>query len=127
MEDLDPGLQGYSDSGSDFHDLPAPELPKGLRKTCLEASDGGGVTLKRPNPGDAVVLQCRPCPEKLKHLQNDQGLICLDLDSAAAPAWLLAAASSLRLSERARFEGPLLADLALGEGIERLGGRSINQ
>ena len=39
-------------------------------------------------------------------LEPKKGLICLDLDSAAGawPAWLLAAASSLRLSERARFE-----------------------
>eukprot|EP00435_Cladocopium_sp_Y103_P013128 s4612_g3.t1 len=35
MDDLDPGLQGYSDSGSDFHDLPAPELPKVCEERCL--------------------------------------------------------------------------------------------
>ena len=31
------------------------------------------------------------------------------------------------MADAALYQGPLLADLALGEGIERLGGRSINQ
>eukprot|EP00434_Breviolum_minutum_P026111 symbB.v1.2.023087.t1/scaffold2089.1/size89944/2 len=117
-DELDPGLQGYSDSGSDFHDLPEPKLPKGLRKTCLDASDGG-ITLKRPCSGDGVLLRCRPCPETLKRLLNEQGLLSFTVDAAddAAPQWLSAVAMTLRLGERARFQGALV-DVLDPAGLE---------
>ncbi|CAJ1329471.1 unnamed protein product [Effrenium voratum] len=99
MEDLDPGLVGYSDSGSDFHDLPEPELPKGIRKTRLAAAEQPG-TLKRPVDGDTVVLRCRPCPQSLQHLE-EEGLLRLDLSPSASG--LAAAAKTLRLGEVARF------------------------
>ncbi|CAK9029504.1 unnamed protein product [Durusdinium trenchii] len=112
MEDLDPGLQGYSDSGSDFHDLPEPELPKGLGKRCLKASVGAG-TLKRPQDGHGVVLRCRPCPAEWTSYLDPQGLLRFDLGDGAWPQWLHAAVRTLRLYECAEFQGPEMEPVQL--------------
>jgi len=53
-EELESGLEGLSDSGSDFYDIPAPELPAGVEKTLVRQAVG--VLLKRPQHGDEVQI-----------------------------------------------------------------------
>eukprot|EP00913_Durusdinium_trenchii_P001863 g1725.t1 len=105
-------LQNTEDSGSDFHDLPEPELPKGLGKRCLKASVGAG-TLKRPQDGHGVVLRCRPCPAEWTSYLDPQGLLRFDLGDGAWPQWLHAAVRTLRLYECAEFQGPEMEPVQL--------------
>eukprot|EP00439_Symbiodinium_sp_Y106_P049345 s3454_g6.t1 len=101
-DELDPGLQGYSDSGSDFHDLPEPPLPEDVRKTASTAPPAGGWTLKRPTAGDAVKLRLAEPDPAATGYQDEQGLVCLDLGAGGLPR-LEAAATSLRFGEVATF------------------------
>lgn len=54
---LDPGLEGYSDSGSDFYDFQMPDLPIGLVKKVLRQSVV--QTTKMPTDGDEVCVRCK--------------------------------------------------------------------
>lgn len=54
-EEIEPGLEGFSDSGSDGYDLPAPVLPKEVKKTILRQF--AGENLRRPRRGDEVRIQ----------------------------------------------------------------------
>ncbi|OLQ14451.1 hypothetical protein AK812_SmicGene1371 [Symbiodinium microadriaticum] len=101
-DELDPGLQGYSDSGSDFHDLPEPPLPEDVRKTASTAPPAGAWTLKRPTAGDAVKLRLAEPDPAASGYQDEEGLVCLDLGEGCLPR-LEAAATSLRLGEVATF------------------------
>ncbi|CAE7247014.1 unnamed protein product [Symbiodinium natans] len=102
-DELDPGLRGYSDSGSDYHDLPEPPLPEEVRKTIREAAPTGVLTLKRPTEGDMVKVRCvGPLAPALAELEDEQGHISLDLGSGRFPR-LEAAVSTMRLGEVAKF------------------------
>lgn len=61
-EEIEPGLEGYSDSGSDFHDMPSPDLPAGIRKNIVVASTN--PVLKRPTVKDEVAVHFKVAQAK---------------------------------------------------------------
>ncbi|CAE8623861.1 unnamed protein product [Polarella glacialis] len=108
-EELEPGLEGYSDSGSEFHDLPAPELPPGVSKAIVAPAPAGSI-LKRPEEGDEVVVRCsgtwldRASPFLPRPLLEDEGgLTRFTVGQGQVIRGLEVGILTMRLGETAKF------------------------